>query len=241
MGDSPGTPQHGMQKPFGITVPNQSPLSRAASFVDFGAHMQNDCTQQFPQRHSITYGKDSDYSNTPLTQCVQGMQACYRVEEGNYGTATINTDFHILIPRRQETESSTIEIPNEPAGVTTLLRSPSFSPTSSQGSIIPDGLHTHQEPQAAIFTLHSTQHIQQSHAMAHCTCPQLYSSNNMTNQYLNFKAGPEARLQCQFPVPVATTCSLPAYGASIFDVYDDPKLDIQDLYMQLSSDRFKWM
>ena len=244
MDESPGTPQSAMNWPIHSIVPSQAPPSgqvhnihRAASFADYGAHMQNNYMQQFPQRHSVDV---ADFNNAPMMQRTQGMQAYYVVEEGNPGIATMNTNVQAFIPR-QQTERPTIEIPYGSAGLATPIHSsPSFSPTSSQGSLLPEGLYTHQGPQAATYALQSAA-VEQPRSMVQYACPQPSPTNNGTQQYPTPEAESEAWLQYQTPVEVATIGHLPAYGSGVFDLYGGPKLEFEDPSMQLPSSRLESM
>lgn len=184
-GESPATPKHsGMQWPVqGVIGTGSQPMApahtlhRAASFADFGQHMnQYNMTQPpYGHRHTVS-GGHHEYHGQPVHGQHPGVQMLHRTtgvpqtyyitEQNNPGIATMNTSaitqqYH-QIPR-QQVERLPLEIPYSAPAVTSSIQSSpgSFSPASGRSPSTQEGFYTHQATQAATYALHATSPVEQ--------------------------------------------------------------------------------
>jgi len=192
-GESPSTPKHsGMGWPVQAVMapshpaamPHGHALHRAASFADFGQHMNNyNMQQQYGHRHSISSGQAHEFHGQAV-QAVQtvpeqhpGVQMLHRTasmpqgsyyvtEQSNPGVATMNTNPmppHYQIPR-QQVERLPLEIPYSAPGMTASIQSSpsSFSAASGRSPSTQEGFYTHHQPtQAATYALHAASPVEQ--------------------------------------------------------------------------------
>jgi hypothetical protein len=153
-------------------------IHRAASFADFGQHINNyNMQQQFGHRHSVSSGGAHEYHGMPVhEQHHPGVQVLHRTaslpqhsyyvtEHSNPGVATMNTNpmpAQYQIPR-QQVERLPLEIPYSAGGMPGSIQSSpsSFSATSGRSPSTQDGFYTHQPTQAATYALHNASPVEQ--------------------------------------------------------------------------------
>lgn len=183
-GESPSTPKlSGMQWPQAVNMAGGHAgihghgIHRAASFADFGQHLNG--YNQYNHRHSISQGAAHEYHGQVVHEQQQHPSAhmlhrtasmpqhsYYVTEHANPGVATMNTNpmpSAYQVPR-QQVERLPLEIPYSGAGMTASIQSsPSaFSPSSGRSpSAHQDSFYTHQPAQTATYALHTTSPVEQ--------------------------------------------------------------------------------
>ncbi|KXH42938.1 hypothetical protein CNYM01_12978 [Colletotrichum nymphaeae SA-01] len=179
-GESPSTPKHaGMQwPPQGVMAMNHPGMGhamhRAASFADFGQHMNGYPMPQQQQqqhygahRHSLSSGgahevhgmvHDQQHPGVHMLQrtASMGQHSYYVTEQGNPGVATMNTAMpqqYGQVPRQQQPQ---VDVPYSQPGMNQSIQSSpsSFSAASGRSPSIQEGFYTHQPTQAATYALH---------------------------------------------------------------------------------------
>ena len=224
-GESPSTPKHtGMQwPPQGVMNGNHQGMShghtmhRAASFADFGQHMNPYMPQQFGHRHSLS-GGPHEYHGMPVHEQQHPVQVLHRTasmpqhsyyvtEQANPGVATMNTHHqvaHQVAPQyqvpRQQVERLPLEIPYSAPGLSGSIQSSpsSFSAASGRSPSTQEGFYTHQPTQAATYALHSASPVEQQQPMIQYSPPLSHHQNlNAPQQPLPSQAPP----QTQAPPP----------------------------------------
>ncbi|PNY28447.1 Zinc finger protein [Tolypocladium capitatum] len=265
-GESPPTPTLSWptQGPM-VTHPAMShphSMHRAASFADFGQHMDYGMSQQMAHRHSVA-GEGQEYAAGPgpqhgmqMIQRTPGMPHFYVVEQNNPAiaamqAAAVQQPYHVP---RQHVERVTIEIPYSAGSITSISSSPgSFSPVSGHSPTIQEGMYTHQAPQRSAYALQDTSPPveQQQHSIVQYSQQQMSQAISQTQQQTPQVAPeqyqqpsqpePEAWYQYQAPVEVATIGHLPPFGSTVFDLYGGPKIEFDDPTMQLPSSRIETM
>jgi metal regulatory transcription factor 1 len=183
-GESPSTPKHsgmawpvqGVMAPGHPAIPHGHTMHRAASFADFGHHMNNyNLPQQYGHRHSMSSGQAHEFHGQPvpeqhhvpmLHRTASLPQGSYYVtEQSNPGVATMNTNPmppHYQIPR-QPVERLPLEIPYSGPGMAASIQSSpsSFSAASGRSPSTQEGFYTHQPTQAATYALHNASPVEQ--------------------------------------------------------------------------------
>jgi metal regulatory transcription factor 1 len=184
-GESPSTPKHtGMTWPPQAVMqgghpgmPHGHSMHRAASFADFGQHMNTyNMQQQYGHRHSLSSGGAHEFHGQPVHEQHNGVQMIHRsasisqhpyyvTEHGNPGVATMNTNPvppQYQVPR-QQVERLPLEIPYTAPGLNASIQSSpsSFSAASGRSPSTQDGFYTHQPTQAATYALHSASPVEQ--------------------------------------------------------------------------------
>ncbi|KAK0372640.1 hypothetical protein CLIM01_09997 [Colletotrichum limetticola] len=179
-GESPSTPKHaGMQwPPQGVMAMNHPGMGhamhRAASFADFGQHMNGYPMPQQQQqqhygahRHSLSSSgahevhgmvHDQQHPGVHMLQrtASMGQHSYYVTEQGNPGVATMNTAMpqqYGQVPRQQQPQ---VDVPYSQPGMNQSIQSSpsSFSAASGRSPSIQEGFYTHQPTQAATYALH---------------------------------------------------------------------------------------
>ncbi|KAK1639947.1 hypothetical protein BDP81DRAFT_447530 [Colletotrichum phormii] len=180
-GESPSTPKHaGMQwPPQGVMAMNHHPgmghaMHRAASFADFGQHMNGYPMPQQQQqqhygahRHSLSSGgahevhglvHEQQHPGVHMLQrtASMGQHSYYVTEQGNPGVATMNTAMpqqYGQVPRQQQPQ---VDVPYSQPGMNQSIQSSpsSFSAASGRSPSMQEGFYTHQPTQAATYALH---------------------------------------------------------------------------------------
>ncbi|KAJ6439582.1 C2H2 finger domain-containingprotein [Purpureocillium lavendulum] len=237
-------------------------MNRAASFADFGHHMNYNMAQQIPHRHSVAGEGQEYHSPAPHTQ-QPGMQMVHRpgampqhyyvIEQSNPGIATMaTTNVQQAYVPRQHVERANIDIPYSAGSVTSLSSSPgSFSPASGNSPTIPETMYTHQPPQASAYAIQTASPVDQQASMVQYSQPmpanittqaQQQPAQNAPEQYhQSSQPVAEAWYQYQPPVEVATIGQLPPFGSGVYDLYGGPKMEFDDPTMQLPSSRIETM
>lgn len=186
--DAPSTPRTTAMHwpPQGVVnhqgIPQGHTIHRAASFADFGQHMQQyNMPEQYNHRHSVSSGGAHEYhGGHPVQQEHPGMQMLHRTasmpqhsyyvtETGNPGVATMNTNPmppQYQVPR-QQVERLPLDIPYSAPGLTASIQSSpsSFSAASGRSPSTQEGFYTHQAPQAATYALHNASPVEQQAPM----------------------------------------------------------------------------
>ncbi|KAL7623646.1 hypothetical protein AAE478_005198 [Parahypoxylon ruwenzoriense] len=191
-GESPSTPrQAGLPWSTGhLTAGHPGmqghTIQRAASFADFGQHVNDyNVQQQYgnsssssssnQHRHSVSAGGAHEYHGevvqqphhvgVPMLHRTTSMpqHPYYVTEQNNPGVATMNTNpIQPYQMPRQQAERLSSEIPYTAAGMASSIQSsPStFSVTASGRSpSVQDGFYTHQPPPQPAYTLGTTSPI----------------------------------------------------------------------------------
>lgn len=177
-GESPATPKHpGIQWSPQEVMPMQHGhvLHRAASFADFGQHMNYSMQPQeqpFAHRHSIASGNPHEYhaqaapehqpsqTNVHLLHRPASMpqHSYYVTEHSNPGVATMNTNaMPPQYPVQRQPDRPMLEIPyTGPSMNQSVQHSPSnFSAASARTSSTHDGFYAQQPTQSTAFSLNS--------------------------------------------------------------------------------------
>ncbi|KAI0136966.1 hypothetical protein BJ170DRAFT_677827 [Xylariales sp. AK1849] len=275
-GESPSTPKmSGMQWPQ-VNMAGGAPgihghtIQRAASFADFGQHLNGYAVQQpYAHRHSVSTGAAHEYHGQPVHEQQQhpGAHSLHRTasmpqhsyyvtEHSNPGVATMNP--HTMpgyqVPR-QHVERLPLEIPYSAAALTGSIQSSpgTFSPASGRSpSVHQDGFYTHQPAQTATYALQNTspvepqpQPIVQYAQPVPSQAPPAQPVHQLQEQYQPPAPHQEEQwyhgMPYQAPVEVTTIGQLPSYGSG--GVYDPwaLKTDFEDPSMQLPSARLESM
>ncbi|EXV05359.1 zinc-finger double domain protein [Metarhizium robertsii] len=246
MGESPPTPGQTMSWPMqgAITHPamaHSHPMHRAASFADFGHHVnQYGMSQQMGSRHSMPAEVHEYHAQDAGMQIVHrptGMpqQAYYVIDQNNPGIATMNTNVpHAYHIPRQHVERPAIDMTYSAGSMTSISSSPaSFSPASGHSPAIHDGMYTHQPPAAPTYSLQDAASVETQNNMVPYAqqMPQTQGSQPENEWGYHY----------QSPVEVATIGQIPAYGSGVYDMYSGLKIEFDDPTMQLPSSRVETM
>lgn len=246
MGESPPTPGQTMSWPMQGSMAHPAmahghPMHRAASFADFGHHMnQYGMPQQMGHRHSMPAEVQEYHPQDPNMQMVHRpaampQQPYYVIDQNNPGIATMNTNvpqgYHIP---RQQVERPTLEMSYNTGSMTSISSSPaSFSPASGHSPAIQDGMYTHQPSAAPTYALQDAGTVESQANMV--------SYTHQMQQTQASQPETEWGYQYQPPVEVATIGQIPAFGSGVYDMYSGPKIEFDDPTMQLPSSRVETM
>ncbi|KAL3297864.1 C2H2 finger domain-containing protein [Colletotrichum asianum] len=272
-GESPSTPKHaGMQwPPQGVMAMNHPgmhgghAMHRAASFADFGQHMNGYPMQQQPQaqygahRHSLSSGGAHEFHGQPVhEQQHPGVQMLHRTasmpqhsyyvtEQNNPGVATMNTNpmqnQYGQVPRQQQPQ---VDMPYSAAGMNQSIQS---SPSSFSAASATYALHNaspvveHQQPGMVPYPQQMQQQIHTPQPIP-TQAPAPPPQQQVPSQYASPtpQAQPEEYwngVPYQAPVEVATIGQLPTYGSGVYDPWGGPKIEFEDPSMQLPSARIE--
>src|SRR3569833_14737 len=171
--ESPSTPKSNAMQwpPQGVPInpmPHGHGLHRAASFADFGQHMNQYNMPQYGHRHTLSGGPHEfhgqavheQHSGMPMLHRTASLpqHSYYVTEQNNPGVATMNKapmPAQYSIPR-QPVERIAVEIPYTAPGLTgSIQSSPSSFSALGCSSSTQDGFYTHQPTQAATYALHA--------------------------------------------------------------------------------------
>ncbi|KAI1340023.1 hypothetical protein F5Y15DRAFT_61607 [Xylariaceae sp. FL0016] len=266
-GESPSTPKHAAMNWPPSHLGGGHPglhghaIHRAASFADFGQHMNDYNVQaQFSHRHSLSTGGSHEYHGTPVPEQHPGVHMLHRTasmpqhpyyvtEQSNPGVATMNTHpMHQYQVPRQQAERPMLEIPYTTAAMTASIQSsPSaFSPTASGRSpSTQDSFYTHQPTQPGPYALTTSPIVEQQPMVQYAQ--QIQAPMQPTQappapheQYQQPAAQPEEQwyngMPYQPPVEVAAISHIPSYAAGVYDPWGI-KPDYDDPSMQMPSAR----
>ncbi|OTA53682.1 hypothetical protein K449DRAFT_206490 [Hypoxylon sp. EC38] len=154
-------------------------IQRAASFADFGQHINEyNVQQQYNHRHSVSAGGAHEYHGEAIQQPQQQQQQqhpgvhmlhrtasmpqhpYYVTEQNNPGVATMNTNpIQSYQMPRQQPERLPLEIPYTGASMAgSIQSSPSTYSAAAPGRSpsAQDGFYTHQPPQTTAYALNTT-------------------------------------------------------------------------------------
>jgi metal regulatory transcription factor 1 len=274
-GESPSTPKMSNIPWPQVGIAGVHPIhghtiQRAASFADFGQHMNSyNMQQQFAHRHSVSTSGSHEYPHQAVHEAQHPsahmlhrtasmpQHSYYVTEHSNPGVATMNTNPmpQYQVPR-QQVERPLIEIPySGPAMTGSIQSSPgTFSPASGRSpSVHQEGFYTHQPAQAATYALQNTSPVESQQPMVQYQQMQQVQASQAAAQPVHQvqeqyqTSAPQREEQWyngmpyQAPVEVATIGQLPSYGSG--GVYDPwaVKADFEDPTMQLPSARLESM
>jgi metal regulatory transcription factor 1 len=155
-GETPSRPKpvQGVIAPGHPDMPHAYTVHRAASFADFGHHMNN-YSMSSDQVHGF-YGQPvlKQHHVLKLRRTASVPQNSYYVtEQTNLGVATMN--INPMLPHHR--------IPYSATGMPGPIQSSpsSFSAASGRSPSTQEGFHTHQPTQAETYALHSASPIEQ--------------------------------------------------------------------------------
>lgn len=178
-GESPSTPQHPSMSwshqdimPGHSAIPQGQAMHRAATFSDFGQHMNgyplNQQQQEQYHRHSVSSGIPHEYHDQAVSEHSTDLQMVnrtssmpqpyYVTDQGNANIAAMNTNpihsqYHLA---HQHVERPVVEIPYSAPGITASVQSSpnSFSPVSGRSPSMQGSYYTHQPSHPAAYALH---------------------------------------------------------------------------------------
>ncbi|KAI1088957.1 hypothetical protein F5B19DRAFT_485578 [Rostrohypoxylon terebratum] len=269
-GESPSTPkQAGLPWPTnhlgGHPTLQSHTLQRAASFADFGQHINEYNAQQQYHRHSVSAGGSHEYHGEVVQQpqhpgvhmlhrtASMPQHTFYVTEQGNPGVATMNTNpMQAYQMPRQQPDRLPLEIPYTGAGIAGSIQSSptTYSAAPGRSPSAQDGFYTHQPPQPAAYALNTTspveqpmvQYAQQVHHPVHQSVQPQAPPPQQVHQTQEQYQPPPAQSDdawyngVPYQGPVDVTGSI-NFGAG---VYNDPwgiKPDYDDPTMQMPSAR----
>ncbi|KAI1106446.1 hypothetical protein F4804DRAFT_340461 [Jackrogersella minutella] len=217
-------------------------IQRAASFADFGQHLNEYSVQQQYHRHSVSAGGAHEYHGEVVQQPQQqhpGVHMLHRTasmpqhtyyvtEQNNPGVATMNTNpMQAYQMPRQQPERLPLEIPYPGTGMAGSIQS---SPTTYSAAApgrspsTQEGFYTHQAPQTAAYSLSTAspvveqpmvQYAQQMHHPVHPPQPvqtQVHPPPQVHQPHEQYQPPPQPEEQWYSAVPYQAPVEVATIG-----------------------------